>query len=97
VSYEAIIASTGGDKATLAKSLIISLEDAVVNWYSRLLPGCIYCCPRMKEKFLLNFQGFQVELDSEHDFLSCIQTERNTPQFLPKVFIDEGSSSGGIR
>jgi hypothetical protein len=26
--YEAAIASTGGDKATLAKSLIISLEDA---------------------------------------------------------------------
>jgi hypothetical protein len=29
--YEAAIASVGGDKATLAKSLIISLEDAVAN------------------------------------------------------------------
>jgi hypothetical protein len=36
--YEATIASAGGDKATLAKSLIISLEDAVTNWYSRLPP-----------------------------------------------------------
>jgi hypothetical protein len=23
--------------------------------------------------------------------------ERNTPQFLPKVFTDEGSSPGGVR
>jgi hypothetical protein len=36
--YEAAIASAEGDKATLAKSLVISLEDAVANWYSRLPP-----------------------------------------------------------
>jgi hypothetical protein len=29
--YEAAIATTGGDEATLAKSLIISLEDAATN------------------------------------------------------------------
>jgi hypothetical protein len=34
--YEAAIALAGGDKANLAKSLIISLEDAAANWYSRL-------------------------------------------------------------
>jgi hypothetical protein len=37
--YEATIGSAGGDKATLAKSLIISLEDAATNWYSRLPLG----------------------------------------------------------
>jgi hypothetical protein len=40
--YEAAIASTGGDEVTLAKSLIISLEDVIANWYSRLPVGCIY-------------------------------------------------------
>jgi hypothetical protein len=40
--YEAAIASVGGDKATLVKSLIISLEDATTNWYSRLSLRCIY-------------------------------------------------------
>jgi hypothetical protein len=55
MSYETTIASTRGDEATLAKSLIISLEDAIVNWYSRLLPGCIYSWLQLKEKFLLNF------------------------------------------
>jgi hypothetical protein len=34
--YEAAIASAEGDEATIAKSLIISLEDATVNWYSRV-------------------------------------------------------------
>jgi hypothetical protein len=87
----------GGDEATLAKSLIISLEDAVANWYSRLPPGCIYSWPQLKEKYLLNFQGFQAKLDSEEDFLLCTQREKETPQFLPKVFTVEGSSPRGIR
>jgi hypothetical protein len=82
MSYEAAIASAGGDEATLAKSLIILLEDAAANWYTMLLPGYIYSWPQLKEKFLLNFQGFQVELDSEEDFLSCIQREKETlPNF----------------
>jgi hypothetical protein len=40
--YEAAIASTDGDEATIVKSLIISLEDVATNWYSRLPPKCIY-------------------------------------------------------
>jgi hypothetical protein len=34
--YKANITSVRGDDATLAKSLIISLEDVATNWYSRL-------------------------------------------------------------
>jgi hypothetical protein len=70
MSYEATIASAKGDEATITKSVIISLEDAAANWYSKLPPGCIYSWPKLKEKFLLNFQGFQVEHNSEEDFLS---------------------------
>jgi hypothetical protein len=40
--YKAAIASARVDKSTLTKSLIISLEDAAANWYSRLLPRCIF-------------------------------------------------------
>jgi hypothetical protein len=37
---------------------------------------------QLKEKFLLNFQGFQVELSTEEDFLSCAQFEKETlPNF----------------
>jgi hypothetical protein len=80
--YEAVIASAGGDEATLIKLLIISLEDATANWYSRLPPGCIHSWQQLKEKFLLNFQGFQAELDTKEDFLSCAQKEKETlPNF----------------
>jgi hypothetical protein len=78
ICYEAAIASAGGDEATLAKSPIISLEDAAANWYSKLLPRCIYSWQHLKDKFLLNFQGFQAELDTEEDFLSCAQREKET-------------------
>jgi hypothetical protein len=80
--YEATIASAGGDEATLTKSLIITLEDTTANWYSRLPPRCIYSWQQLKDKFLLNFQGFQAELDTEEDFLSCAQREKETlPNF----------------
>jgi hypothetical protein len=80
--YEAAMASARGDEATLTKSLIISLEDHAANWYSRLPPKCIYSWQQLKEKFLLNLQGFQVELDMKEDFLSCAQLEKETlPNF----------------
>jgi hypothetical protein len=85
MSYEAAIASVGGDEATLTKSLIISLEDAAANWYSRLPRGCIYYCQQLKEKFLLNFQGIQVELGTKEDFLSCAQREKERlPNFYQR-------------
>jgi hypothetical protein len=80
--YKASTTSTGGDEATLAKSLIISLEDAAANRYSRLLPKCIYFWRQLKEKFLLNFKGFQAELNNEEDFLTYAQREKETiPNF----------------
>jgi hypothetical protein len=83
--YEATIASASGNEATLAKSLIISLEGATANWYSRLLLKCIYSWQQLKEKFLLNFQGFQVKLSTEEDFLSCAQREKETlPNFYQR-------------
>jgi hypothetical protein len=79
---QAAIASIGGDEATLAKSLIISLEDVAANWYSRLPPRCIYLWQQLKDNILLNFQGFQSELDTEKDFLSCAQRDKETlPEF----------------
>jgi hypothetical protein len=70
ICYEGAIASTGGAEATLAKSLIISLEDISTNWYSWLPPHCICSWQHLKNKILLNFQGFQAELNTEEDFIS---------------------------
>jgi hypothetical protein len=85
--YEAVIALVGGDEATLTKSLIIALENAAANWYSRLPSRCIYSWQQLQEKFLLNFQGFQAELDIEKDFLSCAQREKETPPNFYRRFL----------
>jgi hypothetical protein len=43
---------------------------------------CIHAWQQLKEKFLLNFKGFHVELSIEEDFLSCTQYEKKTlPNF----------------
>jgi hypothetical protein len=41
MSYEVAIALSGGEDTTLAKSFIISLENATANWYARLPPRYI--------------------------------------------------------
>jgi hypothetical protein len=41
MSYEAAIASFGGDEITLAKSFITSLENATANWNAILRPRSI--------------------------------------------------------
>jgi hypothetical protein len=42
----------------------------------RLEPRSITSWGQLKEKLLVNFQGFQAELSTEEDFLSCQQYER---------------------
>jgi hypothetical protein len=59
MSYEVAIALFGGDKTTLIKSFTISLENAATNWYARLLLRSIASWAQPKEKFLINFYGFQ--------------------------------------
>jgi hypothetical protein len=83
MSYKAAIASSGGDDTTLAKSFIISLKNAAANWYSRLPPRSITSWAMLKEKFLVNFQGFQEDISIEEDFFLCQQYKRET---LPDFF-----------
>jgi hypothetical protein len=78
MSYEATIASFSGDETTLTKSFIISPENAGANWYTRLPLRSITSWAQLKEKFLVNFQGFKADISTEEDFLSCQQYERKT-------------------
>jgi hypothetical protein len=68
MSYEAAIALFGGDETTLTKSFIMSLKNIAAQF---------------KEKFLVNFQGFQVDVSTKEDFFSCQQYKRAT---LPDFF-----------
>jgi hypothetical protein len=38
MSYQVVVASSGGDDATMAKSFIIALEGPALTWYTRLPP-----------------------------------------------------------
>jgi hypothetical protein len=38
MSYQVVVASFGGDDATMAKSFIIALKGLALTWYTRLLP-----------------------------------------------------------
>jgi hypothetical protein len=86
MSYETTIALFGGDETTLTKSFIISLENATANWYARLPLRSITSWAQLKEKFLVNFQGFQIDVSMEEDFFSCQQYERETlPYFFRRL------------
>jgi acetyl-CoA acetyltransferase len=62
MSYEAVIASFGGDETALAKFFITSLENAAANWYARLPLRSITSWAQLKEKFLINFHRFQADI-----------------------------------
>jgi hypothetical protein len=83
---EPAIASSGGNEITLAKSSITPLEGATTNWYARLQPRSIRSWYHLKEKFLINFQGFREELSTE-DILSCQQYERETLLYFFQRFL----------
>jgi hypothetical protein len=64
MSYQVIVASSGGDDATMVKSFIIALEGPALTWYTRLPPLSIDSWKGLRDKFLLNFQGYQPNTDA---------------------------------
>jgi hypothetical protein len=58
MSYQVAVASSGGDDATMAKSFIIALEGPALTWFTRLPPLSIDSWRSLRDKFLLNFQGY---------------------------------------
>jgi hypothetical protein len=54
----------------------------VNNWYARLSTRSIILWAQLKEKFLVIFQGFQIDLSTEEDFFSCQQYERETLSYF---------------
>jgi hypothetical protein len=64
MSYQVVVASSGGDDATMAKSFIIALEGPALTWYTRLPPLSIESWKGLRDKFLLNFQGYRADTDA---------------------------------
>jgi hypothetical protein len=78
MSYQVTVASSGGDDATMAKSFIITLEGPALTWYTRLSPLSIDSWRSLRDKFLLNFQGYRPDTDALAELSLCKQLERET-------------------
>jgi hypothetical protein len=87
MSYQVAVASSGGDDATMAKSFIIALEGPALTWYTRLPPLSIDSWRSLRDKFLLNFQGYRPDTDTLAKLSLCKQLERETLQEYYRKFL----------
>jgi hypothetical protein len=87
MSYQVVVASSGGDDATMAKSFIISLEGPALTWYTRLPPLSIDSWRSLRDKFLLNFQGYHPDTDALAKLSLCKQLEKETLQEYYRKFL----------
>jgi hypothetical protein len=62
MSYQVAIASSRVDATTKAKSLIIALEGPTLTWYTRLPSLSIDSWKALRDKFLINFQGYKLDI-----------------------------------
>jgi hypothetical protein len=78
MSFQVAVASSGGDDATMAKSFIMALEGLALTWYTRLPPLSIDSWKALRDKFLLNFQGYRLDTDALIELSLCRQQEKET-------------------
>jgi hypothetical protein len=62
----------------MAKSFIITLEGPALTWYTRLPPLSIDSWRSLRDKFLLNFQGYRPDTDALAELSLCKQQEKET-------------------
>jgi TFIIF-interacting CTD phosphatase-like protein len=87
MSYQVAIASSGGDDATMAKSFIIALEGLALTWYTRLPPLSIESWKALRNKFMLNFEGYRPDTDALAELPLCRQQEKETLREYYKKFL----------
>ena len=61
MSYEAAVASAGGDDAVLGKSFVIAAEGDALAWYSMLKPSTVYSWENLRDNILANFKGLTAQ------------------------------------
>jgi hypothetical protein len=62
----------------MAKSFIIALEGPALTWYTRLPLLSIDSWRSLRDKFLLNFQGYRPDTDALAELSLCKQLEKET-------------------
>jgi hypothetical protein len=87
MSYQVAVASSEMDDATMAKSFIISLEGSALIWYTRLPPLSIESKKGLRDKFLLNFQGYRPDTYALAELSLCKQQEKETLREYYRKFL----------
>jgi hypothetical protein len=87
MSYQVAVASSRGDDTTMAKSFIIALEGPALTWYTRLPPLSIDSWRSLRDKFLLNFQGYRPDTDALAELSLCKQLEKETLREYYRKFL----------
>ena len=80
MSYEAAVTSAGGDDTTLAKTFIVALEGAALDWFTELPPRSIYSSEKLRDELLENYKGFKTKQSTADDLWACKQKEGGTLQ-----------------
>ena len=75
MSFEAAVASAGGNEAVLAKSFVIIVEGDALAWYSMLRPSSIHSWEDLRIKILANFKGFTSDSLTSMDLFQCKQNQ----------------------
>jgi hypothetical protein len=71
----------------MAKSFIIALEGPALTCYTKLLPLSIDSWKTLRDKFLLNFQGYRPDKDALAELSLCRQQEKETLREYNKKFL----------
>ena len=61
MSFEAVVASAGGNDIVLAKSFVIAAQGDALAWYSMFRPSSVYSWEDLRDKIIANFKGFTTE------------------------------------
>jgi hypothetical protein len=75
MSFEAAVASIGGNETVLAKSFVITAKCDTLAWYSMLKPSTVYSWENLRDKILANFKGFTSESLTSTDLFQCKQNQ----------------------
>jgi hypothetical protein len=66
---------------------IIALEGPALTWYTRLPPLSIDSWRSLRDKFLLNFQGYRPDTDALAELSLCKQLEKETLREYYRKFL----------
>ena len=75
MSFEAAVASAGGNEAVLAKSFVIAAEGDALAWYQMLKTSSVYSWEDLCDKILANFKEFTSESLTSMDLFQCKQNQ----------------------